>query len=48
MVKKIKQIILDYVAAINASALTAKEKELMIDAFLKLKVQRNEDIVIDE
>lgn len=48
MVKKIRQAILNEIAIINASVLTAKEKELMIDALLKLKVQRNEDIVIDE
>lgn len=47
MVKKIKSEITDYITAINVSTLTAKEKELTIQAFLSQKVQRNEDIVED-
>lgn len=45
MVKKVKPTVIDFIAAINASALTAKEKEQVIDAYLKQKVQRNEDVV---
>ena len=46
MAKNITKVKAD-IDVINASTMTAKDKELAVTAYLALKVERNEDIVED-